>query len=261
LKRKRDKEIIFRERKMDFDDGDGPMSVQDVQEPELIFESVIKEADQLYTDYKYEESCKLLLPHRECDYDEVLWRLVRAMHEKAKHVQGISEEDKKYMSFEAFVISKKALEKGEDNFACHKWYGIMLNQTAEYNGKKESLKASPEVKQHWERAIELNPHDSACHHLVGMWNFKLADMGTITNLLAKVPSATYEEALQSFTKAAETSSSGGSHANLYMTGKVLLKLGRKKEAKERFTELVARDCHDDEERGEVEKAKKKLKSL
>jgi len=251
---------------MDFDDGDGPMSVQDVQEPELIFKSVIEEADQLYADRKYEESCKLLLPHTESDYDEVLWRLVRAIHEEAKHVQGISEADKKSMTFEAFEISKKALKKGEDNFACHKWYGIMLSQTAEYNGKKESLKVSPEVKQHWERAIELNPHDSACHHLVGMWNFKFADMDTITralatNLLAKVPSATYEEALQSFIKASETSSSGGSHANLYMTGKVLLKLGRKKEAKERFTKLVARDCHDDEQRGEVEKAKKKLKSL
>jgi len=226
--------------------------------------SIIDEAEKLYEEHKFVELYDYLLPHKESEDADVLWRLVRATRDRA-NVAGVDAAEKKTMIFEAFEVAKRALAIGEENFAVHKWYGIMLSQTGDYDGKKAKLGVAPAMKTHWERAVELNPKDSTSHHLLGMWTFSFADLAWYERKIAatvfgEVPAATYEEALEHFLKAEEMDPSGYS-TNLFMIGTVYLRLSKKPDAKEWFTKLLDYECHKEEDKENVEKAKKELKSL
>jgi len=172
---------------------------------------------------------------------------------------------RKNIIFEAFEISKRALELGEENYACHKWYGIMLSQTGDYNGTKAKLNNSPAMKTHFEKAVALCPTDSTNHYLIGMWCFSFANLAWYERKLAAVvfgspPESTYEEALGHFMNA-EKMNPGFYSNNQYMLGTVYLKMGKKAEAKEWFQKLLNFECVKDEDDETVKKAKDQLKSL
>lgn len=50
---------------------------------------------------------------------ELLWRLARASRDVAQ-LRGTSEEEKKFLVYEALEYAKRALEKNESSFAAHK---------------------------------------------------------------------------------------------------------------------------------------------
>jgi len=79
---------------------------------------VIAKADALYSQNAISELYTLLLPYRESEDDEVLWRLARAACDKAK--QTTDKQLKKDLTYEAFEFVKRALELNGDNFAVHK---------------------------------------------------------------------------------------------------------------------------------------------
>ena len=79
---------------------------------------VIAKADALYSQNAINELYTLLLPYRESEDDEVLWRLARAACDKAK--QTTDKQLKKDLTYEAFEFVKRALELNGDNFAVHK---------------------------------------------------------------------------------------------------------------------------------------------
>jgi len=224
----------------------------------------IEEADRLYNAHQFKELYEYLIKLKDSDNPDILWRIVRASRDRAT-MEEVSADDKKAIIFEALDISKHALELGEENYACHKWYGIMLSQTGDYLGNKVKLNNSPAMKKHFERAVELCPTDSTNHYLVGMWCFSFADLAWYERKLAAVvfgspPESSYEEALGHFMNA-EKMNPGFYSNNQYMIGLVHLKMGKKAEAKEWFQKLMNYECIKDEDTENMKKAKDQLKSL
>jgi len=224
----------------------------------------IEKADGLYKENKFVELYEYLLTLKDSENPEILWRLVRATRDRAC-MADVSKDQKKTMIFEAFEVSKRALQFGENVSPCHKWYGIMLSQTGDYIGTKKKIEDSPAMKKHFEKAIELNPEDPTPHHLVGMWCFSFADLAWYERKIAAVvfgspPESTYQEALDHFEKAESMSPSFYSK-NQYMLGLVNLKLGNKEEAKKWFQKLLEYKVVKEEEKEDVEKATEQLKSL
>lgn len=224
----------------------------------------IEKADAIYAENKFQELYEYLLQFKDSDNPQLLWRLVRATRDRAT-MAGVSADDKKKMIFEAFDVSKRALEFGEDISACHKWYGIMLSQTGDYLGTKKKIEDSPAMKNHFEKAIELNPEDPTSRHLIGMWCFSFADLAWYERKIAAVvfgspPESTYQEALEHFKKAEELSPSFYS-TNQYMLGTVYLRLKDKEEAKKWFTKLQDFDAIKEEDKENLKKAKDHLKKL
>lgn len=79
---------------------------------------MIKEADDLYKEAKYEELYSALDAHRDSDDPEILWRLARAVFEKCRNVQG---NNAKLSCYEdALQLVDKALEIDEKCWAAHK---------------------------------------------------------------------------------------------------------------------------------------------
>lgn len=224
----------------------------------------VEKAEELYDAAKFKELYEYLVQFKDGDNPELLWRAVRAYRDRATMAE-VSADEKKTLIFEAMEIAKKALQHGEDNYACHKWYGIMLSQTGDYLGTKVKLNNSPEMKKHFEKAIELCPTDATSHHLIGMWCFSFADLAWYERKLAAVvfgapPSSTYEEALNHFLEAEKLNPAFYS-ANQFMIGLVNLKMGNKAAAKEWFTKLLDYKIVKDEDKEQVKKAQDQLKSL
>ncbi|XP_047401721.1 regulator of microtubule dynamics protein 1 isoform X3 [Sciurus carolinensis] len=168
-------------------------------------EEILEQADYLYESGETEKLYQLLTQYKESEDAEVLWRLARASRDIAQ-LSGTSEEEKKLFVYEALEYAKRALEKNESSFAAHKWYAICISDVGDYEGIKVKIANAYIIKEHFEKAIELNPKDATSIHLMGIWCYTFAEMPWYQRRIAKMlfatpPTSTYEEALGYFHRA------------------------------------------------------------
>lgn len=205
----------------------------------LNLEEIFEKADQLHTAY---ETCKLyelLKPYENCENDELLWRLSRAAYDKAKREHN-KEMRKTYM-YESFGYAKRALTLNESNYACHKWYAILLDEVGQYEGMKTRISNAYLIKEHLLKAVDLNSNDATCWHSLGYWCFMFADLPwyqqkIAATLFAAPPTSTYEEAEKYFLKAEEVDPNFYS-MNLAMLGKTYVRMCKNDDARNFLTRV------------------------
>lgn len=78
---------------------------------------VIKEADNLYDENKFEALHDVLLPHKDSKEPEILWRLARAIFEKCRSME---QKEKLNALEEALALVGEALRIDENCWAAHK---------------------------------------------------------------------------------------------------------------------------------------------
>jgi len=188
-------------------------------------EEVLEQADYLYSCAETEKLYQLLLQYKDSDNAEFLWRLARASRDLSV-LPDKTAEQKKQLMFEAFEYAKKALEKDDNCFAAHKWYAVCLSDVGDYEGVKVKIGNSYIIREHLERAIELNPKDATSLHILGYWCFAFAELPWYQRKVAAVifskpPDSTYDEALEFFLKAEEVDPNFYSK-NLLMLGKTYM---------------------------------------
>jgi len=191
---------------------------------------VIKEADILYEAYLIDNLYRLLSRYKLSDNPEVLWRLARAACEKGKLSKDKNE--RKELIYEAYTHIQLALERETPPgiSAVHKWYAILLDYVGEYEGTKARIEKAYTVREHMELAIKLDPSDATSRHIFGLWQYIFADMPTYQRriaawIYATPPTATYEEALETFLAAEHTQPNFYSKNLLYI-GRCMIKLGQ-----------------------------------
>ncbi|XP_049638103.1 regulator of microtubule dynamics protein 1 [Suncus etruscus] len=194
-------------------------------------EEILEQADYLYESGETKKLYQLLTQYTKSEDAELLWRLARASRDMAQ-LSETSEEEKKLLIYEALEYAKRALEKNELSFAAHKWYAICINDVGDYEGIKVKIANAYVIKEHFEKAIELNPKDATSIHLLGIWCYTFAEMPWYQRRIAKMlfgtpPTSTYEEALSYFQKAEQVDPNFYSK-NLLLLGKTYLKLNNKK---------------------------------
>lgn len=231
--------------------------------------AAIKQADVLYNlkndkNSSEEEAVKNLHAHlveyKNCENSELLWRLARASRDLA-NLSTTDAETKKALTYEAFDSAKKSLNLNEENFACHKWYAITLSDVGEYEGTKQKISNAYEIQKHFKKAIELNPLDATCYHLLGLWCFSITDVPWYQQKIAAAifetpPSSSFEEAIDYFERAERLDANFYS-MNQLMLGKAYLRLNKKEEAL-RWLEKLSKFTSKTEE---DEKAKTEAKEL
>ncbi|XP_056378263.1 regulator of microtubule dynamics protein 1 isoform X2 [Hyla sarda] len=190
-------------------------------------EDVKEEADYLYGAAETEKLYELLSQYGDSTDAEILWRLARASRDLAQ-LSKTPPDDKKRLVYEAREFAKKALEINESCSAAHKWYAICLSDVGDYEGMKVKIGNAYIIRDHFQRAIELNPNDATTIHLIGVWCYTFADLPWYQNkiaaaLFATPPSSTFDEALIYFEMAEEVDPNFYSKNLLYL-GKTFLKL-------------------------------------
>ena len=160
------------------------------------------------------------------------WRAARAARFLSLESEG--QEERKRWVFSALELAQEAVAQQEYNWQAHKWLGIALNEVGQFEGTKTQLQNAFIIKQHWERAFELNGRrDATTAYLLGEWCFYFANMGWVTRKLASAlfaspPSSSYEEALQYFLLAEELEP-GFSLVNRWCIARTYRAMGNKEE--------------------------------
>ncbi|CAG9808312.1 unnamed protein product [Chironomus riparius] len=193
----------------------------------------LSEADMLHSNAKYEELVEFLKKLDQSDV-EVQWRLTRALYDYSK--LSANSGNKPDLVREAFDLIKNSLEKYDSHYAVHQWYAIMLDAKAHLDGLRARIYVLEEIKQHMEKAVELNPQDSISHYILGEFAFQVADLSWIekkilSSVLTHPPACTYEEALGHFLKAEELKA-GFYNLNYLMIGKCYIAMKDNEKAKE-----------------------------
>ncbi|KAK2110398.1 Regulator of microtubule dynamics protein 1 [Saguinus oedipus] len=126
-----------------------------------------------------------------------------------------------------------------------------LLDVGDYKGIKVKIANAYIIKEHFNRAIELNPKDATSIHLMGIWCYTFAEMSWYQRiaimLFASLPSSTYEEALVYFHKAEQVDPNFYSK-NLLLLGKTYLKLHNKKLAALWLTKARDYPAHTEEDK-------------
>lgn len=190
-------------------------------------EDVKEQADYLYGSGETEKLYDFLCQYRDSNDAEILWRLSRASRDLAQ-LSKTDKNDKKRLVYESRDFAKKALEINESCSAAHKWYGICLSDVGDYEGMKVKIGNAYIIRDHFQRAIQLNPKDATTIHLIGVWCYMFADLPWYQKkiaaaLFATPPSSTFDEALVYFEMAEEVDPNFYSKNLLYL-GKAFLKL-------------------------------------
>ncbi|KAJ8389073.1 hypothetical protein AAFF_G00124700 [Aldrovandia affinis] len=214
-------------------------------------EEDLEQADYLYSCGETEKLYQLLLQYKNSEDAEFLWRLARASRSLAEQ-SNVAAAEKKRLMYEAFEYAQSALERNEGCFAAHKWYAVCLSDVGEYEGIKVKIGNSYTIKEHLERAIELNPKDATSFHILGYWCFAFAELPWYQRKVAAVifaspPTATYEEALEFFLKAEEVDPNFYS-MNLLMLGKTYMMLKEQDKAVLWLSKARDYPAHNEEDR-------------
>ncbi|OXB69377.1 hypothetical protein ASZ78_004867 [Callipepla squamata] len=225
---------------------------------------VIEQADYLYGSGETEKLYQLLVQHKNSEDAELLWRLARASRDLAQ-LSITSAEEKRQLTYDSLEYAKKALEKNESNSAAHKWYAICLSDVGDYEGIKVKIGNAFVIKEHFQRAIELNPKDATSIHLMGVWCYSFAELPWYQRKIAAVlfaapPTSTYEEALRYFHKAEEADPNFYSK-NLLFLGKTYLKLNNKKMALLWLSKAKEYPAHTEEDKQVQKEALELLNSI
>ncbi|XP_010156572.1 PREDICTED: regulator of microtubule dynamics protein 1, partial [Eurypyga helias] len=227
-------------------------------------EDIIEQADYLYGSGETEKLHRLLVQHKNSDDAELLWRLARASRDVAQ-LSSTSAAEKRRLAYEALECAKMALEKNEASFAAHKWYGICLSDVGDFEGIKTKIGNAVVIKEHFQRAVELNPKDATTIHLIGIWCYSFAEMPwyqrkIAATLFATPPTSTFQEALRYFHMAEEADPNFYSKNLLYL-GKTYLKLNNKKMALLWLSKAKDYPAHTEEDKQVQKEALELLNSI
>ncbi|KAK3765026.1 hypothetical protein RRG08_023546 [Elysia crispata] len=196
--------------------------------------NVIEEADKLYQSLEINKLYDLLIKHKDVMNYDIQWRLARVTHDKAKYEKD--KHKRQNLMLEAFSYAEKALELNSNSAHSHRWYGALLHFTTEGIGLKHKIKTAYKVREHFDKALELDPNDYISMHSIGYWCFVFAERPWYQRKIASalfeaLPEASYDEALQWLLKA-EEEKRNFMCTNLLLIGKCYQHLHNKEKAVE-----------------------------
>lgn len=163
-----------------------------------------------------------------------------------------SEDRERELGEKALEYSLRAVEADPDHAKAQLSVAICYGRMVRFVGARTKVEYSRLIKEYAERGLKLDPSDSYAWHILGAWNYELAQMGMLTRAVVKVvyggmPDASLEEAVRMFRKATQLAPDRVSHH--VELGRAYAALGRKAEARAELQKglaLPAREKDDPE---------------
>lgn len=159
----------------------------------------------------------------------------------------------------ALKYAERAIKVNPSGAQGHLARAYALDRVALFEGGRTRIRLAREVKSEALRAIDLNPLLDQAYHILGNWNYRLADMGLVSRLLTKTlrggmpDDVSWENAAHYYQLAIQADPDRVGHHLAY--ARTLLKLNRKDEARaelERALELPLRDLGDSDRNQEAQ---------
>lgn len=153
-----------------------------------------------------------------------------------------SEAQQRELGEKALAYAKRAVAADPNSAKAQLSAAICYGRLVSLVNTRTKVEYSRLIKEHADLALKLDPTDSYAWHVLGVWNYELAQMGGMTRAIVKlvyggIPSASNEEAVRLFRKAVELAPQRVSHhAEL---GRALLAQGDKAGARAEFEKALA----------------------
>ncbi len=227
--------------------------------------ALLAEAEKLHDAKDYQGTMTKLQEAEKLDKDnpEILWKMARAYFDFADQDPENLELQKTNI-YTGFEYAKRCVEIAPNVAGGHQYYAILIGRIGEIEGTKQKITNSYAVKEHTLKAIELDPTEDSNYHVMGRWNYALADLSWVERQIASViyakpPTASFESAVEFFTKAHKLNPTDIRH--LLWLGKSYAKLGQKGKAMDALKQALAITATTDSEKNMHQEAKEILEDL
>ncbi|MFP4227610.1 MAG: hypothetical protein ACLFTE_02145 [Salinivenus sp.] len=208
--------------------------------------SALSEIDSLREAGAFEEAMACLdsLHAREGDRVEILWRRSLTQVDVAK---ALDEKDERTPLYEkALSDAEAALAVDSTSGPSHLAVAVAEGRLALEAGTRERIRRSRAVKQHADRAIELDSTLAGAYHIRGRWHREVDDLGFFERAIVKtvyggLPEASSEQAVEDFRRALDLEERTFHYLEL---GKTYLQMDRPNEAREALRAALDVPNHD-----------------
>jgi tetratricopeptide (TPR) repeat protein len=164
----------------------------------------------------------------------------------------------------ALEYAKRALALDDRSATANLSVAICYGRLAPLLDNKSKIAYSKLVKEHAGKALALDPNNDLTHHVLGSWNYEIAQLGAVTRTLAKliygaVPSASLETAAKHLERAVKLNPNRmGNHVEL---GRVYAALERKNEARKSLNAALQMPNREKDDPNAKARAAQALKEL
>lgn len=177
--------------------------------------------------------------------------------------QADSDRQRENLYSQALDDAQAALQADSSSADAHLAMAIAQGRVALTAGTKEKIRRSRAVKQHADRAIEINPNLAAAYHVRARWNREVADLGFFSRAIVKtvyggLPEASFEQAVEDFKTAIQKEDGIVHHLELART---YLKMDRESDARSELQKVLAMDASDPDDPRHKRKARELLDDL
>jgi tetratricopeptide (TPR) repeat protein len=228
------------------------------------FSTWMRKGDQLDAQLKTREALSAFLEAEKLapSNAEVLHKIAKQYGEMQNDVT--SKGEKKALGETALSYAKRSVAADPKNADAHLALAVCYARVAPFLDNKTKISYSKLVKEHVDRSLQLNPRNDLAHHVLGAWNYELANLNPVLRGIAQLiygslPKASNEAAVSAFEKAIELNPRRA--GNWVELGRTYAAMGRKDEARkalEKGVSLPIRQRDDTEARRRAQEALKKL---
>lgn len=170
-------------------------SVDEMVDQAKQLEKQMKEADALA---RYKEILKV--------QPDQLAALVEASELSSREGNRRKEKEEKARYFgEAKSYAEEALKLAPNDPGANYAMSVAMGRMALISGAKEKVAASRDVKRYAELAIKFNPNHAQAYHVLGKWNYEVANLSFLEKNAAKalfggMPDGSLQQAIDNYEK-------------------------------------------------------------
>lgn len=175
---------------------------------------------------------------------EAMWQFARVRSDQGTRAEYDGDKAKAEAAYaEAVTAGRRAVVLDAGKPEGHLELAVALGRYALFQGGKEKLRLSKEVKSEADRALALDPKSHRAHHVLGRWNRGIAELSffekaAANTVLGGLPKgATKDAAVAHFEQAIALAPDFANH-HLEL-GRTYLSLGLKTKAREQFEIALA----------------------
>ena len=193
---------------------------------------------------------------------EVLWRLSKQYAQLMMDTKIASE--KARLARKALDAAQRAVAADQNNAQAHLSLAIVYGRIALNEPARRKVEMSRLIRQEAETAAHLDPKNDNAWHVLGRWNYEVANFNPVLKALAqviygKLPDASNEKAVEYFTRAIVLQPRRAAH-HLEL-GRAYLALGEKQKARDQFNKGLSLPSTEKDDDDNKQRARTTLEQL
>jgi tetratricopeptide (TPR) repeat protein len=141
-------------------------------------------ADSLYQRYEEKQALEIYRQVLQMDPDDykTLWH-TSLLYARIGNRIDSKEKQREYFK-ESRLYAEQALQIDSTDAESHYVMSVAMGRMALISGARERVAASREIRKHALKALEYKPDHAGAHHIMGRWNYKIANLNFAERLAA-----------------------------------------------------------------------------